>query len=510
MPFDPAQPANQKGDSYQLILKFLPMKTLLSVLLVSAMAVLHAQAAPELSAATDARPNIVVILVDDLGWADLSCQGSDYHRTPNIDRLAAEGIRFTHGYAACAVCSPSRAALMTGCYPARLGLTDWMRMSFQKESPADPALPAGFVRETYNVASAPGGALLTPRNPRFMPHSEVTIAELLGPAGYRCGYLGKWHLGDAEWSPETQGFHSNVGGCDLGLPPSYFDPYANNAWAKNGIPTLPARRKGEYLTDRLGDEAVKFIEANRERPFFLYLAHYAVHAPIEARPDIEASYAGRRGRTQSNAAYAAMVQSVDDATGRLMETLARLGLAERTVVVFTSDNGGEARYANNAPLRAGKGFAYEGGIRVPWLVRWPGVVRAGSTSAQPISSIDLLPTLAELAGIALPKDRPIDGVSLVSHLKSSGHEPLAPRPLFWHFPHYRAGGPAPYSIVRSGDWKLIKNWEGSKFELFNLKDDEGEQHDRAGELSGKVKELDALLAAHLQNVGAKLPQKAAE
>ncbi|MCX6899617.1 MAG: sulfatase [Verrucomicrobia bacterium] len=465
-----------------------------------------ALASPRLAAAS--RPNLVVILIDDLGWLDLSCQGSDYYRTPHIDRLAAEGIRFTHGYAACAVCSPSRAALMTGRHPARLGITDWMRMSFQKESPADPALPAGYERETYNVASAPGEALLTPRNPRFMPHSEITIAELLGPAGYRCGYLGKWHLGDAEWSPETQGFHSNIGGCDLGQPPSYFDPYANNTWAKNGIPTLPARRKGEYLTDRLGDEAVKFIESNRERPFFLYLAHYAVHAPIEARPDIEAGYAGRRGKTQSNAAYAAMVQSVDEATGRLVETLDRLGLSERTVIVFTSDNGGEAHYTNNAPLRAGKSYAYEGGIRVPWIVRWPGVIRAASISAQPISSIDLLPTLAELAGVALPKDRPIDGVSLAAHLKSSGKRPLAPRPLYWHFPHYRAGGPAPYSIVRSGDWKLIKNWEGPKFELFNLKEDEGEQHDRAGDSGQKVKKLDALLSAHLKTVGAKLPRKA--
>ncbi|MFA6546275.1 MAG: sulfatase [Limisphaerales bacterium] len=456
------------------------------------------------------RPNLVVVLVDDLGWMDLSCQGSDYHRTPNIDRLAAQGLRFTQGYAAAAICSPTRAALMTGRYPARLGITDWMRMSFQKESPADPALPAGYERESYKCVSNPADALLTPRTPRFMPHSEVTVAELLGPAGYRCGYLGKWHLGDEAWTPETQGFHSNAGGGDLGLPPSYFDPYVNPTWGKDGIRKLPGRRKDEYLTDRLGDEAVKFVEANRDRPFFLYLAHYAVHAPIQARRDVEDGYVGHRGRTQTNAAYAAMVQSVDEATGRLVDTIDRLGLAERTVIVFTSDNGGEAHYTSNAPLRSGKGHAYEGGVRVPYIVRWPGVIRAGSTSAQPINSIDLLPTLAELAGVALPADRPVDGVSLVAHLRSSGKQPLAPRPLYWHFPHYRLGGPGPYSIVRSGDWKLIKYWDGPKHELYNLKEDEAEQHDRAGELSQKVKELDALLAAHLRTVGARLPQKAVQ
>ncbi len=480
------------------------MKRVLLLLLVVAavFAAKNLHAAPRL--------NFVVVLIDDLGWADLACQGSDYHRTPNIDRLAAEGMRFTHGYAACAVCSPTRAALLTGRYPARLGITDWMRMTFQKESAADPALPGGYERETYNLVRAPGEALLTPRNPRFMPHSEVTLAELLAPAGYQCGYIGKWHLGDEEWSPETQGFHTNVGGCDLGQPPSYFDPYVNSAWGKEGIAKLPPRRKGEYLTDRLGDEAVKFIEANRERPFLLYMAHYGVHAPIEAKKDLEAQYAGRRGKTQSSAAYAAMVQSVDEATGRLVEAIDNAGLAERTVIIFTSDNGGESRYTNNAPLRAGKGMPYEGGIRAPYLVRWPGVIQPGSLSHEPICSIDLLPTIAELAGVERPGDRPIDGVSLVEHLRSSGKQPLEPRPLFWHFPHYRVGGPTPYSVVRSGDWKLVKYWEGPTFELYNLKEDEFEQRDLAGQSGPKVKELDSLLGEHLRTIGARLPRKEPE
>jgi arylsulfatase A-like enzyme len=450
-----------------------------------------------IAAEAAARPvNFVIILVDDLGWMDLSCQGSKYYETPQIDRLAAQGMRFTNGYAACAVCSPTRAGIQTGRYPARLGVTDWIRARFQGgEIPADGKNPTRYV-------SGPNQALLCPPNALFMELSELTLAEALKPAGYVSCHVGKWHLGQQDQFPEKQGYDENHGGCDLGQPPGYFDPYQSKQ-KYYAIPNLPPRKKGEYLTDREADEAVAFIRANGDKPFLLNMCHYCVHTPLQAKKEVIAKYQAKPKTNQKNAVYAAMVESVDDAAGKVMAALDELGLAERTVVIFTSDNGGLLGSTDNAPLRSGKGFPYEGGIRVPLVVRWPGVVEAGSTCDVPASSIDFFPTLLEIAGVPLPKDRPIDGVSLLPVLKQTGG--LKRDALYWHFPHYRVPR-GPYSIIRSGDWKLIKWYQGDEFELFNLADDLGETKDFSQQMPEKVRQLDQQLTSWLKSTGAKLPR----
>jgi len=447
--------------------------------------------------------------VDDLGWADLGCTGSTYYETPNIDRLASQGMRFTNAYAACAVCSPTRAAVLTGRYPARVGVTNVIRPRDRGARMPEPG------EEWPEYADDDSGAkrrLLCPRNPFWMEREEVTIAEALKPAGYTSCHVGKWHLGLEHWYPPWQGFDVNIGGCDYGYPGSYFDPY----WHKNRsyIPTLPPRKTGEYLTDREADEAVQFIKDNHDRPFFLYMAHYAVHAPIQGKEELVARYEAKPPTHQKNATYAAMVHSVDDAVGRITETLDELGLADNTVFIFTSDNGGLSDYpqihgpTNNAPLHAGKGFPYEGGIRVPLIVRWPGVVRPGSVCDAPVTSVDYLPTIVRAAGLSPPNDRVIDGEDLTPLLTQSGT--LQRGAIYWHFPHYRPSWPegvvVPYSIIRAGDWKLIKRYEGKTFELFNLKDDLGEQSDLSERMPEKVRELDARLTAWLKASGAKLPR----
>jgi len=443
------------------------------------------------------RPNFVFILVDDLGWADVGCNGSRYHETPNIDRLAAQGLRFTNAYAACAVCSPTRASIMTGRYPARLGVTDWIRSRFQGgKIPENTQNPTEYVGD-------PKHRLLCPPNALWMELDEITIAEALKAAGYVSCHVGKWHLGADDWYPEKQGFDYNIGGCDFGQPPTYFDPYFRKG--QGNIPTLAPRRAGEYLTDREGDEAVRFIREHRDRPFFLYLAHYAVHTPIEARADLVQKYQAKPPTQQKNARYAAMIESVDQAVGQVCAVLDELKLADNTVVLFTGDNGGLLPVTNNAPLRSGKGYPYEGGIREPLLVRWPGVIRPGGTSAEPVTSVDYFPTLCEAAGVPLPADRAIDGLSLVRHLGSGGTQPLGREAIFWHFPHYRGTDVVPYSIVRAGDWKLIKRYEGKAFELFNLRDDLSEQNDLSEARPEKVRELDARLQEWLRRTQAKLP-----
>lgn len=444
-------------------------------------------------------PNIVLINVDDLGWTDLSVQGSTYFETPHIDGLASEGVRFTNAYAAAAICSPSRAAILTGRYPARLGLTDWIRARFQGgEIPADGHNPTVYV-------GGPEFPLLTPPNPLWMEHEEVTLAEMLEPVGYTSAHIGKWHLGAEAWFPETQGFDVNLGGSDYGQPPSYFDPYVLPRQGDLG--TLRPRREGEYLTDREADEAVRFIREHRDRPFFLHMAHYAVHTPIQAKEELTTRYAAKPSTNQDDPAYAAMVHSVDEAVGRILETIDELGIAERTLVVFTSDNGGLLGPTDNAPLRSGKGFPYEGGIRVPLIVRWPGMVPGATVSHEPVIGIDLLPTLAEAVGVALPRGREIDGVSLLEHLRSGARSPLAREALYWHFPHYRSGRQIPpYSVVRKGDWKLLKWLEGPTYELYNLREDPGEQTNLAEEEPEKVTELNAMLDGWYTIVGARLPR----
>jgi len=441
------------------------------------------------------RPNVVLVLIDDMGWTDAACYGSRYYETPNIDRLAAGGMKFTNGYAACAVCSPTRAAVMTGRYPARLGVTDWIRSRFQGgKIPADKKNPSGY-------AGGRNHKVLCPRNALWMELDEITIAEALKPAGYTSCHIGKWHLGPDDQYPDRQGFDYNIGGCDYGQPPSYFDPYKNPRQGQ--IPTIKPRKEGEYLTDREADEAVAFIKKHHKKPFFLYMAHYAVHTPLQARKDLVAKYKAKTPTNQKNPTYAAMVHSVDDALGRIMATLDECGVAGNTLVIFTSDNGGLLGPTNNAPLRAGKGHPYEGGIREPLIVRWPRAVKPGTTCHVPVTSVDYFPTVCEAAGVPLPKDRPIDGESIMPLLAQTGT--LKRDAIFWHFPHYR-GGIVPYSIIRAGDWKLLKRYDGKTWELFNLKDDLSETTDLAEKHPDVVRRLDARLVAHLKTIGAKMPK----
>ena len=459
-------------------------------------------AAPALAAGPP--PNVVVVLVDDLGWMDLGCQGSDFYRTPNIDRLAADGMRFTDGYASCAVCSPTRAALMTGRSPARLGITDWIRSEFQLNNRQWPNVRNKY---GYHRPSDPARTLVTPVNEQRLPHSEITVAEMLKPLGYATAFIGKWHLGGRGHLPVDQGFDENYGGWDYGQPPSYFDPYVLPQRLPMGIPTLAPRQEGEYLTDREADEAVAFVERNKDKPFLLYLSHYAVHTPIQAKADLIEAYEKRRdGKGQDAPIYAAMVHSVDDAMGRLLDVLERTGLDRRTLVIFTGDNGGldhDGRPTENAPLRSGKGYAYEGGLRTPWIVKWPGVTKPGSVSSEPVSSIDLMPTIAAAVGTRPPADRAIDGIDLGPALRGGN---LPDRALHWHFPHYRAGpGHDPYSAVRKGDWKLIRFYDPPKIELYDLASDLGETTDLAGSNKNKVTELEALLDDALRSADARMP-----
>lgn len=425
-----------------------------------------------------APPNIVLILADDLGWTDLGCYGSDLYQSPHIDQLAADGVRFAANYAACCVCSPTRAALLTGQYPARLHVTDWI-----------PGLPPDNPR------------LIVPDFTKHLPFEEVTLAEALHPHGYVSASIGKWHLGNEDSYPEQHGFDLNLAGTDAPQPrPAYFAPY--------DIPTLPQGPDGEYITDRLGDEAVRFIREHAAQPFFLYLPHFAVHTPIQARPELVQVYRQRlrEGLTHTNAAYAAMIHSLDDTIGRIRATLAELGLTERTIIVFTSDNGGRVPTTSNAPLRVGKGSCYEGGTRVPLIIAWPGTLAAGRVDDSPVITCDLYPTLLELAGLPLPDGARPDGVSLAALLHGTGT--LPDRALYWHYPHYQhyqQGGTTPYSALRRGDHKLIEFLADGSLELYNLRDDPGEQHNLAAEQPDRVRSLQAELHAWRERVGAQLP-----
>ena len=450
-------------------------------------------------------PNIVLVNVDDLGWADVGCFGSEYYETPHIDRLAKQGMKFTHAYASAALCSPTRAAIMTGQYPARIGITDWLRAEHQKDQvlPHKKGWPDGY-------GAAPEHEWLTPDMPEGLATEFVTIAERLKTKGYATCHIGKWHLGPPACYPEKQGFDLNIGGCDMGEPPSYFDPYYRPAdlyWPEpeiKEIPTLPPRHKGEYLTDREADEAVAFIEQHKDQPFFLNMCHYAVHFPIQAKEKMIEKYRQKSpGKHQYVPDYAAMVESVDQAVGRLIQTLERLDLYHNTLFVFTSDNGGliwERVATSNYPLRAGKGTPYEGGIRIPQIVCWPGQTKAGSVCEQPVASIDFFPTFCEAAGIRNDHSQIVDGQSLVPVLKGGVLERDS---LFWHYPHYRGDQP-PFSIVRYKEEKLIKYYDG-KIEYFNLATDLSEQNNLADRFPERLEFLLARLEHHLQNVGAKLP-----
>jgi arylsulfatase A len=451
------------------------------------------------------KPNIVLILVDDLGWTDLGCFGSRYYETPNIDLLCASGKKFTQGYAACAVCSPTRAAVMTGRHPARLGITDWIHPThrLKPQALADGKTPEGH-------ESWPERKLATPINKLWLDLDEVTLAEALKAVGYATCHVGKWHLGYEPWWPEKQGFDDNIGGNEYGHPPGYFDPYRNKNRAS--IANLPPRRPGEYLTDREASEASDFIRRHKDRPFFLYMAHYAVHTPIQSKAGLREKYAAKAKTNQTSPTYAGMVESVDQAVGAILSTLEELNLTERTLVVFTSDNGGASHVkadggqaTDNSPLRLGKGFPYEGGIRIPWIFSWPGKIDSGSTCSIPVCSQDIFPTLCEAAGAPLPKERILDGKNIMPLLR--GGTSLERSTLCWHFPHYWWGGRlTPYSVIREEDWKLIRHYEDRRCELFNIRQDIGELNDLAAQNPDRVRHLENCLDDWLQSVGAKLPK----
>jgi arylsulfatase A len=431
---------------------------------------------PAAVAQPTARANIIFILVDDLGWTDLGCQGSKFHETPNIDRLAREGMRFRQAYSACTVCSPTRASLMTGKYPARLHITDWIK---------------GHVR--------PKARLKVPDWTMHLPLQERTLAEALKEGGYATASIGKWHLGGPEFYPDKQGFDANLGGCDKGSPPSYFSPY--------GIPTLTDGPKDEFLSDRLTDEVLKFIGQNKTKRFFVYLPHYAVHIPLMGKSNVVAKYTAKANpqSPQHNAKYAALVESVDDSVGRILRKLDELKLAENTIIFFTSDNGGLVlnNVTRNLPLRAGKGSAYEGGVRVPLFVKWPGVTQPGSVCDAPVITPDYYPTMLDLAGLKPAKQQIVDGESIVPLLRQAGA--LSRSSICWHYPHYHPGGATPHGAIRDGDLKLIEFFEDNHVELYNLREDISEKNNLATELPDQAKRLREKLAAWRQEVAAQMP-----
>lgn len=453
-------------------------------------------------AAVQARgPNIVFFLADDLGYADIGANNpGTFYETPNIDGLARTGMRFTQGYAACPVCSPTRASILTGRYPARTGVTDYI----------GAAQPGQWKRPTR---------LLPAPYAERLDLGETTLAEALRNRGYATFFAGKWHLGPTNHWPENQGFDINRGGIDRGGPyggDKYFSPYGN--------PRLTDGPPGEHLPDRLAAETVQFIETHRDRPFLAYLSFYSVHTPLMARedlrkkyeakaktlPPIEKNWGKERERkvrlVQDHAVYAGMVEAMDLAVGKVLAALEAAGLTEQTLVVFTSDNGGlstsEGHPTSNEPLRAGKGWLYEGGIREPWILRAPGLTRPGSVCEHPVISTDFFPTLLELAGLEPLPDQHRDGRSLVPLLRG---QPLDRGPLFWHYPHYGNQGGAPGGAVRDGDWKLIEWYEDGALELFNLRDDPSERDNRALAEPERLRRLHRRLQEWRADVGARMP-----
>jgi arylsulfatase A-like enzyme len=437
------------------------------------------------------RPNIVFMLADDLGWSDLKCYGSTVHETPNLDRFAQRCVRFTDAYAAAPVCSPTRASLMTGKAPARLHMTIW------REAAENPPR---------------NRRLVPPVTVADLPLSENTIAKRLHAAGYLTALVGKWHLGDAAHYPEAHGFDVNIGGTGWGAPSTYFYPYAGIHWGEfRYVPHLEYGKHGEYLTDRLTDEALRIIDHAGEQPFFLYLAHHAVHTPIEAKaPDVThftESLAEKGARR--NPTYAAMVRSLDESFGRVLAHLERRGLAENTIVIFGSDNGGfignykHQQVTDNAPLRSGKGSLYEGGIRVPLMVSWPGVTPRGATCREPVISTDLYSTIFSMAGLPVPKGAVADGQNLAPLLKQPNAH-LHRDALFFHYPHYYETT-SPVSAVRAGDWKLLEYYEDHHLELYNLRRDLSEQANLAPQMGEKANELRARLHGWLDAVKAQMP-----
>jgi arylsulfatase A-like enzyme len=458
------------------------------------------------------KPNVVFFLIDDMGWTDLSCLGSAFYETPNLDRLARQGMRFTDGYAACPVCSPTRASILAGKYPANVGVTDWIDWG-------------GHLHPCR-------GRLVDVPYLKHLPLTETSIASALRDGGYQTWHVGKWHLGGPDHYPEKHGFDVNVGGCEMGCPSrgkNYFSPW--------DIPTLANGTDGEYLTDRLTDEAIRLIRARDGRPFFLNFWHYAVHTPIQAPAPLVEKFRAKaaalgldrrdpfeegefhpgehkksvrvkRRLFHSDPVYAAMVYNLDWNIGRVLAALEETGAADNTVVIFTSDNGGlatsEGSPTSNAPLSEGKGWMYEGGTREPFLVKWPGVTPPASVCTVPVTSPDFYPTLLEIAGLPPRPEQHRDGTSLVPLLR--GGDALDRAAIFWHYPHYGNQGGSPGSSVRRGDHKLIEFFEDGHVELYNVREDVGETRNLAPEQPELAAALQRELAAWRASVEAKIPR----
>ncbi len=485
------------------------------------------------------KPNIVFFLVDDLGWSDVQCYGSRFYETPNIDQLAEEGIRFTDAYAACHVCSPTRASILTGKYPATLNLTDW--------------LPG---RRDF-----PFQKLLNVKINQSLPSEETTIAEILKDKGYSTGIFGKWHLGKEGSMPTDHGFDTHIPDTPSNWR-TFHGPF--------GLKKLESK-KGDYLTDKLTDEAIRWIENKQDTPFFLYMSHFAVHDPIQGRSDLVQKYHKKlKGTTrpigpayilegnpdsakspsraeltewintpnfsghkvmpkrtikikqkQDNVEFAAMVEAVDESLGRIMSKLDQLNIANNTILIFTSDNGGMsamnvgwpkrsiqegnvdiAYSTSNLPLRGAKGWLYEGGIRVPLIIKWPGKTQAKSICSTPVSSIDFFPTILHMTGNESAISDGIEGVNLAPLINGKN---LDARPLFWHFPHYSNHGmQSPAGVIREGDLKLIEYYENGSIQLFNLKNDKGEQYDLSKTMTKRAEELKSKLNLWREQVSAKM------
>jgi len=457
-------------------------------------------------AAREKQPNILFILADDLGWRDLSCTGSDYYESPNIDRIAHNGINFTQGYAACQVSSPSRASIMTGKFTARHGITNWIGEAtgenWRRLGRHSKLLPAEYVRQ--------------------LPLEDTTLPEALRQHGYKTFMAGKWHLGGEGSFPEDHGFDINIGGHEAGSPPGgYFTPYKN--------PKMEDGPKGENLSIRLATETASFIEEhtkrNKKQPFFAYLSFYAVHAPLETTEQnwryfrdkaagngvAEEGFAVDRTlavrQQQDNPVYAGLIRQMDDAVGLVLNKLEELGLDKNTIIVFTSDNGGvssgDAYATSNLPLRGGKGRQWEGGFRVPLLMQYPGCKEPGSTCDVPVTGADFFPTFLEMAGLPLLPEQHVDGVSIRPLLLEG--QTIVPRALYWHYPHYGNQGGEPSSVIRDGDWKLIHYYEDNRDELYNLRIDPTEMEPLNAQYPDKVDYLGKKLAVWLTDVDARFP-----
>ncbi len=450
--------------------------------------------------------NVVFILADDLGWRDLSVEGSSFYESPHIDSIANAGVRFTQGYATCQVCSPSRASILLGKFPARHGITDYIGAKMGTNWERNNRLyPAEYVSE--------------------LPADDVSLAESFKEAGYATFFAGKWHLGGDGSFPEDHGFDINVGGHHRGSPPGgFFAPYKN--------PKMANGPDGESLPIRLGTETAKFIDEHAEEPFLAYLSFYSVHAPIQSTKKHWAKYREKASQqpkpdrrfvvdrtspvrqVQDHPVYAGMIEAMDDAVGLVLESLERNNLRSKTIIVFTSDNGGvsagDGKATSNLPLRGGKGRQWEGGFRVPFHVVMPGEsyrANHGTTSDVPVTGADFYPTLLELTGQQPRPEQHIDGDSFAGVLRGEINDDLQNRPLFWHYPHYGNQGGEPSSVIRSSDWKLIHYYEDGRDELYRLKDDIGEQSDCSADHPEVASRLRKQLDAWLIGTNAKSPTK---